>query len=124
LAFWRWPEGGQRRASPDGMDPYILSEHPAFKQRVKQPKQEAFDLLLPKFQAILARGYVVSNQDSTELTALEDFIMSYIDYFGVPKAAGIRVGCNGASCGLNETVWAPNFWLPTAKSASYLRPKL
>jgi hypothetical protein len=99
------------------MDPYILSEHPAFKQRVKQPKQEAFDLLLPKFQAILARGYVVSNQDSTELTALEDFIMSYIDYFGVPKAAGIRVGCNGASCGLNETVWAPNFWLPMVKSA-------
>ena len=23
---------------------------------------------------------------------------------------------NGTSCGLNEVVWAPNFWLPTAKS--------
>jgi hypothetical protein len=61
---------------------------------------------------------VVSNQDSTELTALEDFIMSYIDYFGVPKADDICVVYNGASCGLNKTVWAPNFWLPTAKSAT------
>jgi hypothetical protein len=100
------------------MDPYLQSEPPAFKQRVKKPKQEAFDLLLPKFQAILSRGYVVSKQDSNELSALEDFIMSYIDYFGVPKADDIRVVYNGASCGLNETVWAPNFWLPTAKSAT------
>jgi hypothetical protein len=100
------------------MDPYLQSEPPVFKQRVKKPKQEAFDLLLPKFQAILARGYVVSNQDSNELSALEDFIMSYIDYFGVPKVDNIRVVYNGASCGLNETVWAPNFWLPPGKSAT------
>jgi hypothetical protein len=64
LAFWRWPKGEQRRASRDGMDPYIQSEPPAFKLRLKRPKQEAFDLLLPKIQAISARGYVVSNQDS------------------------------------------------------------
>jgi hypothetical protein len=62
--------------------------------------------------------WLVSNQDSTQLTALEDFIMSYIDYFGVPKADSIRVVYNRASCGLNQTVWAPNFWLPTAKSAT------
>jgi hypothetical protein len=84
-------------------------------QRVKRPKQEAFKLLLPNFQAILARGYVVSNQDATELTELEDFIMSFIDYFGVPKADDVQVVYNGASCGLNDTVWAPNFWLSTAK---------
>ncbi len=44
--------------------------------------------------------------------------MSYIDYFGVPKADNIRVVYNGASCGLNETVWAQNFWLPMAKLAT------
>jgi hypothetical protein len=37
--------------------------------------------------------------------------MSYVDYFGVPKAKEVRVVYNGASCGLNETVWAPNFYL-------------
>jgi hypothetical protein len=67
------------------MDPYIQSEPPAIKQPIEQPKQEAYDLLLQKFQAILARGDVVSNQDSTKLTALEDFIMSYIDLFGFRK---------------------------------------
>jgi hypothetical protein len=56
LAFWRWPEGEQRQAARDGMDPYLQLEPPVLKQRVKRPKQEAFDLLLPKFQAILARG--------------------------------------------------------------------
>jgi hypothetical protein len=57
-----------------------------------------------KFQSIIERGYVVSNQSATETAELADFIMSYIDYFGVPKADDIRVVYNGASCGLNETV--------------------
>jgi hypothetical protein len=96
------------------MEAYLQTEPPSFQQRVKRPKQEAFDLLLPKFQSILARGYVVSNQSATEITELEDFIMRYIDYFGVPKADDIRVVYNGAKCGLNETAWAPNFWLKSA----------
>jgi hypothetical protein len=103
------------------MTEWTLTSSPSlhhFEQQVKRPKQEAFELLLPRFQAILTRGYVVSNQDATEITDLEDFIMSYIDYFGVDKADNIRVLYNGASCGLNNTVWAPNFWLPTAKSAT------
>jgi hypothetical protein len=85
---------------------------------VKLPKQEAFDLLLPKFQSILEQGYAVSNQSATEIAELEEVIISYIDYFRVPKADDICVVYNGASCGLNETVWAPNFWLPTPKSAN------
>jgi hypothetical protein len=75
-------------------------------------------LLLPKFQSILERGFVVSNHSATEIAELEEFIISYIDYFGVPKADSIRVVYNGASCGPNETVWAPKFWLPTPKSAT------
>jgi hypothetical protein len=116
--FWRWPEGEQRRAARDGMDPYLQAEPPSYKEHASRPKQEAFDLLIPKFKAILDRGYVMSNQNSAELSELESFIESYIDYFGVPKADDIRVVYNGASCGLNEKVWAPNFWLPMAKSAT------
>jgi hypothetical protein len=77
------------------MEAYLQSEPPSFKQRIKRPKQEAFDLLLPKFQSILERGYVVSNQSATEIAELEAFIMSYIDYFGVPKADDIGVVYNG-----------------------------
>ena len=50
--------------------------------------------------------------------------VSDVDYFGVPKGIGpdetildIRLVYNGTSCGLNEAVWAPNFWLPTADKA-------
>jgi hypothetical protein len=118
LIFWHWPAGEQRRAARDGMEAYLKSEPPSFKQQAKRPKQEAFDLLLPKFQSILEQGYVVSNQSATEIAELEEFIISYMDYFGVPKADDILVVYNGASCGLNETVWAPKFWLPTPKSAT------
>jgi hypothetical protein len=73
-------------------------------------------LLLPKFQSILEQGYVVSNQSAIKIAELEEFIISYIDYFGVPKADDIHVVYNnGASCGLNETVWAPNVLPPTPK---------
>jgi hypothetical protein len=49
LLFWRWPAGEQRRAARDGMDPSLQSKPPSFQQRVKRPKQEALELLLPKF---------------------------------------------------------------------------
>ena len=49
---------------------------------------------------------------------------SDVDYFAVPKGLGplgewldIRVVYNGTSCGLNDAVWAPGFWLPTADTA-------
>ena len=96
LAFWRWPEGEQRRAFWDGMYPYCQSEPPAFKPRFKQPKPEVSDLLLPKFQAIIARGYEVSKQDSTEqLPSSGDFIASNINFFEVPKDKDIRSSRTG-----------------------------
>ena len=118
LIFWHWPAGEQQRAAQDGMEAYFHSKPPSFHQRVLQPKQDAFELLLPKFQSIIKQGYGVSNQSTTETAELANFIMSYIDYFGVTKANNIQVVYNGASCGLNETVWAPNFWLPLAKPAT------
>jgi hypothetical protein len=63
LIFLRWPTGEQQRAARNGMEAYLQSQPPSFKQRVKRPKKEAFDLLLPKFQSILERGYIVSYRD-------------------------------------------------------------
>ena len=49
---------------------------------------------------------------------------SDVDYFPFPKGLGllgewldIRVVYNGTRCGLNDAVWAPGFWLPTADTA-------
>jgi hypothetical protein len=44
-------------------------------------------------------------------------VESFIQFFDVPKADGIRLVYNGRSCGLNKTTWAPNFWLPNTRTA-------
>ena len=42
-----------------------------------------------------------------------------VHFFAVPKREDdIRVVFDGTSSGLNETLWSPNFFLPSAKSAS------
>jgi hypothetical protein len=42
-------------------------------------------------------------------------VLSLTDYFDVPKGdTDVRMVYNGSSCGLNELLWAPSFWLPTA----------
>jgi hypothetical protein len=83
---------------------------PRYKQKAKTPKPEDAILLAPKFVKILTRGYVtIPDRDRA--------IKSLIDYFYVPKDNDIRPVYNGASCGINLSLWAPNFWLPTARSA-------
>jgi hypothetical protein len=64
---------------------------------------------------------VVSNQDSTKLTTLKGFIMSYIDYFGVPKADNMYVQ--------RDKLWTQRDCLGTKLlvahcKVSYSRPEL
>ena len=41
-------------------------------------------------------------------------VMSLTSYFEVPKGDGdMRMVHNGTSCGLNDAVWAPNFFMPS-----------
>ena len=47
-------------------------------------------------------------------------IRSLADYFDVKKDDDIRMVYNRTSCGLNWALWAPNFWLPTSKSALHV----
>jgi hypothetical protein len=57
------------------------------------------------------RGYIVPLRNGNSVESL-------VDYLFVPKADDIRPVYNGTSSGLNAAVWAPNFWLPTAQSAT------
>jgi hypothetical protein len=93
------------------MKPYIQSSLPNYHVREKQTKSDVYSLLLPKPQKIIDRGYVKIGHG-------HEFLKSYIDYFFVPKADDVRPVYNGTSCGFNESIWAPDFWLPTAKSAT------
>ncbi|KAI2505417.1 hypothetical protein MHU86_9030 [Fragilaria crotonensis] len=49
----------------------------------------------------------------------EGYVESKVHFFGVPKGEDdIRVVFDGTSSGLNECLWAPNFYLPTSRAAS------
>jgi hypothetical protein len=104
MYFWRW--GSHSALARDGFPPFVKAPLPSYLVRAKRPKSDKLPLLAPKFKLILERGYVQPGP-----------IQSFIDYFDVPKADYIRLVYNGTSCGLNASLWAPNFWLPTAKTA-------
>jgi hypothetical protein len=48
--------------------------------------------------------HVVSNQSAPDIAELQEWIIGYIDYFGVFTAEDIPAIYSGAECGLNETV--------------------
>ena len=48
-------------------------------------------------------------------------VQSHLHYFAVPKGdTDVRIVFDGTSSGLNETLWSPNFYLPSARNASEL----
>jgi hypothetical protein len=79
---------------------------PNFKRQSRIPLVHKRKLIADKLRTIIDRGYLVPGH-----------VQSLIHYFDVPKADDIRLVYNGRSCGLNQATWAPNFWLPSARSA-------
>jgi len=110
LLFWNWTKELQKYAKL-GFTPFIMDNLPNHTQRASKFKSPLYEKILSKVVKALRRGYL-------EPTPRQN-IKSLIDYFAVDKAGSdIRVVFNGTSCGLNSAVWAPNFWLPTARSMS------
>jgi hypothetical protein len=49
------------------------------------------------------------------------FVKSTLHYFANPKGpTDVQIVYDGTSCGLNKALWAPNFYLPTARAAALL----
>ena len=108
LYFWRWPIE-IRYLAIWGIPPYIVKSLPRNKKPARRPKSNIYEPLIKKMKKFLQRGYLT----------LVPFrrIKSLIDYFAVPKGTSdIRVVFNGTSCGLTDSLWSPNFWLPNANS--------
>ncbi|KAI2495940.1 hypothetical protein MHU86_18550 [Fragilaria crotonensis] len=113
LIFWRWNGEEQRVAARDGMRSYILSSLPVGRKRLKKMKlsQNVRALVEDKIEGMKRRYYLES----------VGHVSNSLDYFAVPKGdEDIRVVFDGTSCGLNDTLWAPNFFLPSASSAAML----
>jgi hypothetical protein len=68
---------------------------------------------LKKLQKILYQKYVVVPKHQA-------FIQSLMAFFEVENDSDIQLVYNGTSCGLNDSIWAPNFWLPMPAIAARL----
>ena len=110
--FWRWNGLEQIRAARDGMHIFVQSQLPRSRQGVKLPRfdSDTRRLVSSKIDAMIDKSYLEIGRVQTGL-----------HYFAVPKGdSDIRVVFDGTSCGLNEALWSPNFFLPTSRNASEL----
>ena len=108
IYFWRWSPRWQKMAA-EGIPPKLKGPFPCHLRPARRPKADIFQLTLEKFKSFIHKGYFSFHHP--------EFTKSYVDYFCVPKGTDdVRVVFNGASSKINETVWAPNFWLPTSES--------
>jgi len=108
--FWRWNGREQIRAACDGMEIFVQQPLP----RGRKLKHLTLDadqrkLVAAKLAGMVSKSYLGAG-----------FVSNSLHFFAVPKgdAEDIRVVFDGTSSALNETLWAPNFYLPTARAAA------
>ena len=113
--FWRWPTPYARTGARDGFEVYVKGSLPKYKRKQRSMDPDVAECLATKIVDLLEKGYV---------SQLPQQATSDVDYFAVPKVTGpngevldVRVVFNGTSSGLNDAIWAPSFWLPTADTA-------
>ena len=103
LHFWRWPTKFKKSAR-DGLPvrrtgrlwPYLKKQ--SWPKDSKEKKQ-----MTDKIKKVIHRGYISAGP-----------VQSLTGFFPVPKGqSDIRLVYDASKCGLNDTIWAPSFWLPT-----------
>ena len=104
--FWRWPKE-IRKFVRDGYPVHVETALPVYRQRqVFHLKEKEMNQLSKKINKVLDRRYLETG-----------YVHSLINYFAVPKGKDdIRIVYDGTKCGLNDCVWAPNFFLPSVDS--------
>jgi hypothetical protein len=105
--FWRWTKE-HRRELRDGLRVWVRkSSLPRYWGRQRWPEvRDERDKLKGKIQKIVDRRYISSG-----------FVRSLTSFFAVPKGIDdIRVVYDATKSGLNDAIWAPNFFLPTMSS--------
>jgi hypothetical protein len=102
--FWRWQPEVQHDMR-DGTKLYIdYSKLPKFTKRQRLPKDPILvKRISDKIQKVRSKGYITAGS-----------VSSLTGFFHVPKGDDdIRIVYDLTACGLNDALWAPNFWMPT-----------
>ena len=106
LFFWRWP-AEYKKDVRDGLEVCVEGQLPEYWARQNWPKDLAEreqlkkKLYKPVFKNYIARG----------------FVKSLTSFFAVLKGEDdIRIVYDATKSLLNESIWAPNFFLPTVDS--------
>lgn len=106
LFFWRWGMEFCKEIR-DGAKIYIKRQLPKCRDKQSLPKEKEIYLKVrKKVMKVRERQYITAGN-----------VVSLTSFFAVPKGEDdIRLVYNATSSGLNETVWAPWFSLPTVES--------
>jgi hypothetical protein len=105
LFFWRWPPYAQEVVR-NGHPPWFSSDPPqCFKPQRREKEESTHCMMEAKLRGVHAKGYIA-----------EGMVQSLMFYFAMPKGADdIRMVYDTTVSGLNECLWSPNFWLPSAE---------
>mmetsp|Transcript_3377 Transcript_3377/g.5154 ORF Transcript_3377/g.5154 Transcript_3377/m.5154 type:complete len:364 (+) Transcript_3377:1128-2219(+) len=119
-SFWgwdgRWPTEMGKQAARDGFPIYVKGTLPKYCRKQRKMPPDMAERLADKIHDQRVKTYIAPADQPTQ---------SDVDYFGVPKTVcpetnellDICIVFNGTSSGLNDSVWAPSFWLPTPDTA-------
>ena len=101
--FWRWTNEYKKMVR-DGLRVYVKGELPQYHAQQRWPKEEdKREKLKKKVAKPVLRGYIS-----------DGYVKSLTGFFQVPKGEDdIRVVYDASKSGLNDALWAPNFFLPT-----------
>jgi hypothetical protein len=105
--FWRWPVE-VRKELRDGLKVWYRDRDlPSYWGRQRWPEDEIQRTQLrEKISKVISREYIVPG-----------YVNSLTGFFAVPKGIDdIRVVYDATKSGLNDAIWTPNFFLPTATS--------
>ena len=107
LFFWRWSPEFSLQAR-DGMPMYWIPNKLATSRKPQSYiKDDSIrEKVTAKVNKIIDRGYIK-----------EGMVKSLIKYFQVPKGeSDVRIVYDGTDSGFNDSIWVPNFSLPTIET--------
>ena len=109
LLFWRWPTTVSCHAALHGFPWWVQGDLPSHKRTQKRMPADVAAKVASKLGNSCSKDFI---------SPCWSEVKSDVDSFAVPKGDDdVRMVFNGTSSGLNDAVWAPNFWLPTPSTA-------